>query len=81
MTGLFSGFIGGGFSWLIRLNLGKPVKIIRSGHLYNVILTNHKYIMIFFIVIPTLIGGFGNWLVPLMVAAPDLIFPRVNLLS
>lgn len=79
--GLYAGLIGTSASWLIRLQLGKPIKLIRRGQVYNIVLTSHALLMIFFMVMPTMMGGFGNWLVPLMLGMPDIAFPRVNLLS
>jgi heme/copper-type cytochrome/quinol oxidase subunit 1 len=78
VIGLYSGLIGLGFSILIRINLRHPGSPLLSPHVYNVAVTAHALLIIFFIVMPTLIGGFGNWLIPLILGSTDIIYPRLN---
>ena len=52
-----------------------------NGHLWNVVITSHGILMMFFVLIPALFGGFGNYFMPLQIGAPDMAFPRMNNLS
>ncbi len=84
---VIAGLIGGLFSLIMRLELQDPgVQYLLTdgdpdGQLWNVLITAHGLIMVFFVVMPALIGGFGNWFVPLMIGAPDMAFPRMNNIS
>lgn len=83
LFGFFSGILGFYFSILIRIQLIAPGSqyLVQNYQLYNVIITAHALLIIFFIVIPVLIGGFANWIVPICLGSPDISFPRLNNIS
>lgn len=76
---IFAGMIGTSYSYIIRLELTS--KYLINYQIYNVIITSHALIMIFFFVMPILIGTYGNYYLPIIIGAPDMSFPRLNNIS
>ena len=80
---IFAGLVGGLFSVIMRMELAEPgMQYLGDDYqFFNVLVSAHGLIMVFFMIMPALIGGFGNWFVPLMIGAPDMAFPRMNNIS
>lgn len=75
------GIVGAIMSIMMRMELQAPGVQFWDPQFFNVLVTMHGVIMVFFLVMPALIGGFGNWFVPIMIGAPDMAFPRMNNIS
>ena len=80
LFGVFTGFISVLMSLVIRMELAFPGNQILFGdyQFYNVVVTVHGVLMLFFVIMPILLGGFGNFFVPILIGAPDMAFPRLN---
>ena len=65
---------------LIRIQLMGPDQHFMSDQQYNELFTMHGAIMLLLFATPLFVG-FANELLPLQIGAPDVAFPRLNLLS
>ena len=73
--------IGGLLALLIRAELFSPgLQVVRDTEQYNQLFTMHGTIMLLLFATP-LFAGFANALMPLQIGAPDVSFPRLNMLA
>ena len=85
-TGMAMAVLGGFFAYTFRMQLAFPGMDVPGWGLvtpsdYNMLVTNHGTIMIFWVAMPVLIAAFGNFLIPLMLGCDDMVFPKINRLS
>jgi len=75
------GISGTLISVLIRIELyssGNRIISPENQNFYNVSITLHGLLMIFFLVMPALFGGFGNYFAPIYQGSPEVVYPRIN---
>ena len=72
--------IGGIFALVMRSELAYPGSQVVNEELYNQLFTMHGTIMLLLFATP-LFFGFANVIMPLQIGAPDVAFPRLNMLS
>merc|ERR1712194_287114 len=81
LSAFIFGISGTLVSVLMRIELyssGNRIISPENQNFYNVSITLHGLLMIFFLVMPGLFGGFGNYFVPIFQGSPEVVYPRVN---
>merc|ERR1712048_254154 len=81
LSAFIFGISGTLVSVLMRIELyssGNRIISPENQNFYNVGITLHGLLMIFFLVMPGLFGGFGNYFVPIFQGSPEVVYPRVN---
>merc|ERR1712093_888317 len=84
LSAFIFGISGTLISALMRIELyssGNRIITPENQNFYNVSITLHGLLMIFFLVMPGLFGGFGNYFVPIFQGSPEVVYPRLNNLS
>ena len=78
------GLSGTMLSIISRIELdSSDIRIITMENLnfYNLSITLHGLLMIFFLVMPGLLGSLGNVFIPILIGSPEVGYPRVNNMS
>jgi cytochrome c oxidase subunit 1 len=73
--------IGGLLALVIRLELFQPgLQVVQNKEQYNQLFTMHGLIMLLLFATPAF-SGWANAVMPLQIGAPDVAFPRLNMLA
>ena len=72
--------VGGFLALLMRAELARPGMQVLSPEQYNQLFTMHGTIMLLFFATP-IVFAFANFVVPIQIGAPDVAFPRLNVLA
>ncbi len=72
--------LAGLMAMIMRAELARPGLQFVTPEQYNQLFTMHGTIMLFLFATPLFVG-FGNVIMPLQIGAPDVAFPRLNMLS
>ncbi|MEW2296329.1 cytochrome c oxidase subunit I [Streptomyces sp. NPDC006743] len=72
--------LGGILALVMRAELARPGLQIVSTEQFNQAFTMHGTVMLLMFATP-LFSGFTNWIMPLQIGAPDVAFPRLNMLA
>jgi cytochrome c oxidase subunit 1 len=70
----------GALALVMRAELARPGLQFLSNEQYNQLFTMHGTVMLLFFATPTF-AGFANAIMPLQIGAPDVAFPRLNMLA
>ncbi len=85
-TGLFMALVGAFTAYLMRWQLAYPNTAapgwgVVTADKFNMLVTMHGTIMVFFVGMPVLVAALSNFVIPLQIGARDMVFPRLNMLS
>ncbi len=80
ITSMVFFFMGGIMALMMRAELTNPGQQFISNEQYNQMFTMHGSIMLLLFATP-LFSAFANAIMPLQIGAPDVAFPRLNMLA
>ncbi|WP_441248295.1 aa3-type cytochrome oxidase subunit I [Kitasatospora sp. McL0602] len=72
--------LAGLMAMLMRAELARPGLQLLTNEQFNQLFTMHGTAMLLMFATP-LFAGFTNWIMPLQIGAPDVAFPRLNMVA